>query len=62
MITHWEVALTYIKERRTLTATALFSERKRPPSSSFVFNLLEVVRQRLHPPELKETDVTNIQI
>jgi hypothetical protein len=47
MITHWEVALTYIKGRRTLTATALFGERKRPPSSSFVFNVLEVVRQRL---------------
>jgi hypothetical protein len=30
-----------------LTATALFSERNRPPSSSFVFNLLEVARQRL---------------
>jgi hypothetical protein len=43
MITHWEVALTYIKDGAALAATAAVQST----FQLFVFNLLEVARQRL---------------
>jgi hypothetical protein len=47
MITHWEVALTYIKDGAALAATAAVQRAQPSTFQLFVFNLLEVARQRL---------------
>jgi hypothetical protein len=47
MITHWEVALIYIKDGAALAATAAVQRAQPSTFQLFVFNLLEVARQRL---------------
>jgi hypothetical protein len=69
MITHLEVALTYIKGRRSLDGDRPV-QRAQP--STFRLFLFSTCWKRLdsgyapsaslHAPELEETDVTNIQI